>query len=201
MNIDKFTITSYDRLMGFDRSTGKLDMILDELSDFTLSHEEEKVDITGKGGRTITSLKKNKKVTGKGTNGMLSGGALAAALGADVENGSYRIRFTDTVAVNANKGVTQKTAVGTAGNEIGTIYVKDSANASLSESRKLVQTSEAPSKAAPSLTTLRTTKFPSSPAMSKMKQKSSPSTIRKWMAERSPTTRITTAKHCRSLWM
>jgi len=146
MNIDKFTITSYDRLMGFDRSTGKLDMILDELSDFTLSHEEEKVDITGKGGRTITSLKKNKKVTGKGTNGMLSGGALAAALGADVENGSYRIRFTDTFAVNANNGVTQKTTVGTAGNEIGTIYVKDSANASLSESRKLVQTSEAPSK-------------------------------------------------------
>ena len=83
MNIDKFTITSYDQLTGFDRTNGSLDMILDELNDFTLSQEEEKVEIGGKGGRTIGSLKKNKKVTGKGTNGMLSGGALATTLGAD----------------------------------------------------------------------------------------------------------------------
>ena len=46
MNLDKFTITSYDELIGFDRVTGSLDMILDELNDFTLSQEEEKVDIT-----------------------------------------------------------------------------------------------------------------------------------------------------------
>lgn len=142
MNIDKFTITSYDRLMGFDRSNGNLDMILDELSDFTLSQEEEKVDITGKGGRTIGSLKKNKKVTGKGTNGMLSGGALAAALGADVTDGSYTIRYTDAITVTNNTGKTTKKAVGTPGNEIGTIYVKDSANASLSDSRKLTQAAD-----------------------------------------------------------
>ncbi len=55
MNIDKFTITSYDQITGFDRTNGSLDMILDELSDFTLSHEEEKTDITGKGGRVISS--------------------------------------------------------------------------------------------------------------------------------------------------
>mgnify|MGYP007025304235 CR=1 FL=1 len=42
MNIDKFTITSYDQITGFDRTNGSLEMILDELSDFTLSHEEEK---------------------------------------------------------------------------------------------------------------------------------------------------------------
>ena len=81
MNIDKFSITSYDQITGFDRVNGSLEMILDELSDFTLAHEEEKVDITGKGGRTISSLKKNKKVTGSGTNGVLSGGALATMVG------------------------------------------------------------------------------------------------------------------------
>lgn len=61
MNIDKFTITSYDQLTGFDRANGSLELILDELSDFSLAQEEEKTDITGRGGRTIGSLKKNKK--------------------------------------------------------------------------------------------------------------------------------------------
>ena len=125
MNIDKFTITSYDQITGFDRTNGNLDLVLDELSDFTLSHEEEKVDITGKAGRIISSLKKNKKVTGKGTNGMLSGGALAAMLGADMESGEYLIRYTDSIFVSSNKGLTKETAIGAVGNEIGTIYVRD----------------------------------------------------------------------------
>lgn len=144
MNIDKFTITSYDQIMGFDRTNGNLDMILDELNDFTLSHEEEKVDIAGKGGRTISSLKKNKKVTGKGTNGMLSGGALAAMLGAEIEDGEYVIRYTDPIVVSENSGTTKETAIGTVGNEIGTIYVRDSNNAYISGGKKLTQTSAEP---------------------------------------------------------
>ena len=144
MNIDKFTITSYDQLTGLDKANGSLDMILDELSDFTLSHEEEKTDITGKGGRIISSLKKNKKVTGKGTNGMLSGGALAAMLGAEVEDGEHTIRYTDAITVSSNKGVTAETAVGTAGNEIGTVYVRDANNAYISGGKKLTQTNAEP---------------------------------------------------------
>lgn len=144
MNIDKFTITSYDQILGFDRTNGNLDMILDELNDFTLSHEEEKVDIAGKGGRTISSLKKNKKVTGKGTNGMLSGGALAAMLGAEIEDGEYIIRYTDPIVVSANSGTTKETAIGTVGNEIGTIYVRDANNAYISGGKKLIQTSAEP---------------------------------------------------------
>lgn len=144
MNIDKFTITSYDQITGFDKATGSLDMILDELSDFTLSHEEEKSDITGKGGRTIGSLKKNKKVTGKGTNGMLSGGALATMLGSDIEDGEFNIRYTDSITVNANTGTTTETAAGTAGNEIGTIYIRDENKAYISGGKKLTQTSGTP---------------------------------------------------------
>ncbi len=144
MNIDKFTITSYDQVTGFDRANGSLDMILDELSDFTLSHEEEKADITGRGGRIISSLKKNKKVTGKGTNGMLSGGALAAMLGAEIEDGKHMIRYTDTFTVTSDKGTTTETAAGTAGNEIGTIYIRDTNNAYISGGKKLVQTGTAP---------------------------------------------------------
>ena len=141
MNIDKFTITSYDQLKGFDRTNGSLDMILDELNDFTLSQEEEKVDINGRGGRTIGFLKKNKKVTGKGTNGMLSGGALAAMLGTEIEDGEFEIRYSDTIKVKDNKGVTKEIALGTIGNEIGTIYVRDETNAYVSGGKKLTQTS------------------------------------------------------------
>ena len=36
MNIDKFTIASYDQITGFDRTNGSLDLILDELTDFNL---------------------------------------------------------------------------------------------------------------------------------------------------------------------
>lgn len=144
MNIDKFTITSYDQIIGFDRTNGSLDMILDELNDFSLAQEEEKTDITGKGGRTIGSLKKNKKVTGSGTNGMLSGGALATMIGSDIEDGEYVIRYTDAITVSANVGTTTETAVGTVGNEIGTIYIRDANNAYISGGKKLTQTSAEP---------------------------------------------------------
>lgn len=144
MNIDKFTITSYDQLTGFDKNAGSLEMIMDELDDFKLSQEEEKTEITGKNGRVIGSLKKNKKVTGSGTNGMLSGGALIAMLGADIEDGIHQIKYTDTITVNGNKGVTTEVAVGTVGDEIGTIYVRDKNNAYISGGKKLTQTSGIP---------------------------------------------------------
>ncbi len=144
MNIDKFTITSYDQITGFDKSTGSLEMIMDEINDFTLSHEEESDPITGKGGRTIATLKKSKKVTGKGTNGMLSGGALAAMVGSEVEDGEYTIRYTDPIVVASNKATTTEIAIGTVGNEIGTIYVRDNNKAYISGGKKLTQTSATP---------------------------------------------------------
>ena len=125
MNIDNFTITSFDQFTGFDRSTGELEIVLNELDDFTLSQEEEKQEITGRGGRTIGSIKKNKKVTGKGSNGYLAGGALAALLGCEIEEGKQLIKYTDTIVIQNNSGSTNKKAVGTIGNEIGTIYIRD----------------------------------------------------------------------------
>lgn len=144
MNVDKFTITSYDQLTGFDRVTGMLDMILDEINDFSLSHTEEKTDITGKNGRVIGSLKRNKSVTGSGTNGMLSGGALAVMAGSEIEDGEYTIRYTDAVIVTDNAGYTQQKAVGTPGNEIGVIYVRDDNKAYISGGTRLTQTSGTP---------------------------------------------------------
>lgn len=157
MNIDKFTIISYDQITGFDRTSGALELILDELSDFTLSQEEEKVDITGKGGRPIGSFKKNKKVTGKGTNGMLSGGALAVLLGANVETSTgeekYVIRYTDTLKVasasttDENSGtVTTTLTVATSKpviDKIISLYIRNGENTYISKNSSLVQTNNA----------------------------------------------------------
>lgn len=141
INLDKFTITSYDQFTGFDRTTGALEMILDEMTDVTLSHEQEETDITGKGGRRISTLKKNKAVTVSGTNGMLSGGALATMIGGETpqETDTYKIRYTDAIVVTGNKAITTEKAVGTAGQEIGTVYIRNEANAYISGGKKLAQ--------------------------------------------------------------
>lgn len=144
MNIDNFTITSFDQLTGFSRTDKTLKLLLDELNDFTLSQEEDKSEITGRGGRTVGTLKKNKKVTGKGTNGYLSGGALAVMTGTEIEDGEYNRKYTDRVIVKSNKATTAETAAGTAGDEIGTIYVRDANQTYISGGKKLTQVASTP---------------------------------------------------------
>ena len=145
INFDKFTIISYDQITGFDRTDGSLVLVMDEISDFSLSQSQETTDITGKGGRIISRMKKNKSVEGSGTNGFLSGGALAAMLGAEVETGdNFIVKYTDAIVVNGNSGTTTKKAIGTAGNEIGTIYVRDASNAYVTGGTKLTQVAGTP---------------------------------------------------------
>ncbi|WP_342759402.1 hypothetical protein [Kineothrix sedimenti] len=125
VDVNKLIITQVDQITAFNNA-GELEFILDELQDTTIANSEEKVDITGKGGRKIGSLKKNKAVTISGTNGVLVGGALAAQTGTEIENGTFKVRVTDVMTVTSNATATEKTAVGTVGAEIGTLYKKNS---------------------------------------------------------------------------
>lgn len=129
IDVNKLIITQVDQITAFNNAN-ELEFILDELTATTISNSEEKTDITGKGGRKIASLKKNKAVKITGTNALVVGGAIAAITGTEVESGTYKVRFTDIIVVNNDKCETKDTAVGTAGAEIGTIYVKN-ANGSL----------------------------------------------------------------------
>lgn len=145
MNIDKFTITSYDAITGFDRTNGGLVLVMDEISDFSLNQTQETSDMTGKGGRVISRMKKNKAVEGSGTNGFLSGGTLATMLGTEVETGdAFIIKYTDTIVASGDKAITTETAVGTAGMEIGTIYMRDANNAYITGGKKLTQVASDP---------------------------------------------------------
>lgn len=129
VDVSKLIITEVAQITAFNNA-GELEFIMDEVQNGTIQNTQEKSDITGKGGRKIASLKKNKTVTVSATNGVLVGGALAAQTGTEVEQGKFTVRITDVMTVNSNTCKTSKTAVGVTGAEIGAIYVKN-ANGSL----------------------------------------------------------------------
>lgn len=125
INTDKLTITQIDQMTAFN-NLNELEFIMDEMTDATISNSEEKSDIVGRGGRKISSLKKNKAVTVKGTSGLIVGGAIAAMTGSSIESGSHTIRYTDVLTVHENKATVARTPSGVSGSEIGAVYIKNS---------------------------------------------------------------------------
>ena len=125
MNINDITITSLETINAFDIVTGAYKFTLDELQNATIAQTQEKTDITGKQGRKLNSLKKNKAVTVSGTNGLVSGGLLELQVGSEFENKKTTVKWTDYLTVTGNAAATQYKAVGTTGNEIESVYVKN----------------------------------------------------------------------------
>ena len=85
MAFQDITITSIDTISAFDITSGEFMFMIDELQNATIAQEEEKTPITGKQGRKLNSLKKNKAVTISGTNGMVSTGLLGLQTGSEFE--------------------------------------------------------------------------------------------------------------------
>lgn len=124
-NLD-LTITSLDSITAWGLD-GSFRFILDELQDAKIAHTQEKEDITGKGGRKLNSLKKNKTVVVSGTNGLVSSGLLAAQVGGTfVTKDSTPVAWVDYLTVASNAAATEYKAVGTTGAEISELYVKNS---------------------------------------------------------------------------
>lgn len=129
VDVSKLVITEVAQITAFNNA-GELEFIMDEVQNGSINNTQEKTDVAGRNGRKIASLKKNKAVTVSATNGLLVGGALAAQTGTEVENGTFNVRVTDVMTVKDNICKTSKVAIGTTGDEIGTVYVKN-ANGSL----------------------------------------------------------------------
>lgn len=126
MNINDITITSLEVITAFDIVTGNFKFALDELQNATIAQTQEKTDITGKQGRKLNSLKKNKAVTISGTNGLVSGGLLELQTGGEFENKATTVMWTDYITVSGNAASTTYKAVGSVGNEIESVYIKNS---------------------------------------------------------------------------
>lgn len=126
VNVNDITITSLETINCFDIVTGAFKFCLDELQNATISQTQEKTDITGKQGRKLNSLKKNKAVTISGTNGLISAGLLELQVGGEFENKKTTVMWADYLTVTDNAATTTYKAVGTTGNEIESVYVKNS---------------------------------------------------------------------------
>lgn len=125
VNINDITITSLETISAFDIATGAFKWVLDELQNATIANAQETSDITGKQGRLLNTLKRNKSVTISGNNGLLSGGLMATQTGGAFTNKVAAVLFPDYLVVNTNKATTTYKAVGTAGNEIESVYVRN----------------------------------------------------------------------------
>jgi hypothetical protein len=125
INTNDITITSLETITAFDIVTGDFRFSLDELQNATITQAQEKVDITGKQGRKLNSLKRNKAVTITGTNGLVSAGLLELQVGNTFESKATTVMWTDYLVVDSDAAETTYKAVGTLGNEIDTLYVKN----------------------------------------------------------------------------
>ena len=140
LNVNDITITSLDIITAYSLA-GVPRFILDELQDAQISNTQEKEDITGKAGRKLNSLKRNKAVTISGTNGLLSAGLLEAQTGSDFEHkAAASVEWSESLQISSNKATTTYKAVGTTGAEITALYIKDASGAA---SAKLEQAATA----------------------------------------------------------
>lgn len=122
------TPTSLETITAFGINGGVHRFTLDELQNTTIANSQDNTALTGKGGRTIGQLKRNKSVTVSGTNGMVSMGMIEVEVGSEGEHKeSTPVRHPgDYLTVTDNKATTSYKAVGTAGNEIKEVIVKNS---------------------------------------------------------------------------
>ena len=136
-NIGDLMVTSLDTITAMSLSGDELLAILDELQNATISNTEDTQDITGKNGRKLNTLKRNKGVKISGTNGLLSSGLMAVQVGGEfAEKAKASVQWTERVAVTGGKAATTYKAVGTTGAEIMAVYM---ANADGSAGTKLTQ--------------------------------------------------------------
>ncbi len=121
------TLTTLETITGFGITDGAFLFQLDEIQDATIANTQDSQEITGKGGRRLNSIKRNKAVTVSGTNGLLSGGLLELQTGNKfVESNEAKVMWTDYLTISANAATTSYVAIGTAGAEIENLYIKNS---------------------------------------------------------------------------
>ena len=127
MTIKDITITSIETITAFDMTTGAYKFTLDELQSATISQSEETTDITGKHGRKLSTIKRNKAVTITGTNCMVSHGLLEMQTGSDFETTTAEVQWTDAALVvdENHKSATSYKAVGTVGAEIEALFIRN----------------------------------------------------------------------------
>lgn len=99
VNPTDLIITSLETIDAFDLNDNYL-WTLDELTQTTIQNTEDTEDVTGKSGRLLKTLKRNKAVAITGTNGVVSGGLMATQVGSAFTTGTKKVRVTEYITVD-----------------------------------------------------------------------------------------------------
>lgn len=142
VTVQDITITEIDTISAFTANTGDYLFTLDELQNCSISQSQETTDITGKQGRKLNTLKRNKAVSISAQNGLVSGGLFELQTGGTFENKATNVMWTDYLTVQSNAATTSYKAVGTSGAEIKSLFIK---NADGTLGAELTQDSQAAS--------------------------------------------------------
>ena len=127
LDFNNYSITSIDSITGFDIATGECVFILDEIQDATIEGDAEVVWQTGREGRRLSALKRNKTCSITANNGFIVGGLLREQIGdtdptIDMENATIEMPAFERLTVAGGAVETTFEAVGTAGAEIMWVY-------------------------------------------------------------------------------
>lgn len=125
VNIADLTITSLETITALDITTGAYKFTLDELQSATIAQSQDETEITGKQGRRLATLKRNKAITVSGTNGLVSAGLLEVQTGAEFAHGATEVLHNDYLTVENDEATTSWKAIGTAGAEIIELYIRN----------------------------------------------------------------------------
>lgn len=96
---------------------------LTEPTDFSIQVATDTKEKTGKGGRVLSSVDRNKNITVSVTNALMNGGLQEAQSGARFTKGATLMRREDYLTVSEGKALTTRKAVGTIGAEIKYVIV------------------------------------------------------------------------------
>jgi len=130
--IPDLVLTSIETISAFELAGagGAYKWNLDELQNATLAQSQETQDVTGRQGRLLNTLKRNKSVTISATNGLVSGGLLETQTGGTFSTKTTQVLWTDyltilTTGTGAPYADTTYVAVGSTGAEIEALYTRN----------------------------------------------------------------------------
>lgn len=129
--IDGLLITDIISVSALDPTDGSLKFVLEDIKTWTMANTEEKESITGRGGRVLKNIKKNKKAIFTGESAKYSLALIEAQSGGTLDKGTdnmgvkRKIRLGEEITTTvADSAKIKYVAVGTVGNEIPELYIR-----------------------------------------------------------------------------
>ena len=124
VNVSDLIITSLETITAFDILDGSFLFSLEELQNATVSQSQDTNEITGKQGRRLSSLKRNKAVNISGDSGLVSAGLLELQTGTKfAKDAKTKVMWNEILTIAGDSATTTYKAVGTKGAEITNLFI------------------------------------------------------------------------------